>query len=73
MDEMVMLRDRVSDRMEAGQSFEEMEVMIEDSGLVEEEQSAVWLFARSQVPGAAQSQKTVAGGALAETYDGPSS
>jgi hypothetical protein len=73
MDQMVTLRDRITDRMEAGQSFEAMEGLIDDSGLGEDEKSAVWLFARSYLPGAAQRQKAMtAAGALAETYDGPS-
>jgi hypothetical protein len=73
MDEMVKLRDVISDRMEAGESLEEMEQEIEDSGLSEDEQSAVWLFAWSYLSGGAQRQKAVAAaGALAETYDGPS-
>ena len=73
MDEMASLRDTIAERMEAGESLEEMEKVIEDSGLGEDEQSAVWLFAWSYLPGAAQRQKAIAAaGALAETYDGPS-
>jgi hypothetical protein len=73
MDELVKLRDLITDRMEAGRTFEEMEETIERSGLSDEEQSAAWLFAWSYLPRAAQRQRAVAAaGALAETYDGPS-
>ena len=71
MGEMTSLRDTVADQMEAGQSLEEMEHVIEDSGLGEEEQSAVWLFAWSHRPGTAHRHKAAAAAdALAETYDG---
>lgn len=69
MGEMASLRDTVADEMDAGHSLEEMEHVIEDSGLGEEEQSAVWLFAWSQRPGTAHRHKAAAA-ALAETYDG---
>ena len=73
MGEMASLRDTVADQMEAGQSLEEMEHVIEDSGLGEEEQSAVWLFAWAQRPATAHRQKAAAAvAAMAETYDGPS-
>jgi hypothetical protein len=73
MNEMASLRDTIVECMEAGQSLEEMEKVIDDSGLGEEEQSAVWLFAWSYLPGAAGRQKAVAAAAaLAETYDSSS-
>jgi hypothetical protein len=72
MGEMASLRDTVADQMEAGQSLEEMEHVIGDSGLNEEEQSAVWLFAWAQRPGTAHRKAAAAAAALAETYDGPS-
>jgi hypothetical protein len=73
MDEMASLRDTVAQRMEDGQSLEEIEKVIEASGLGEDEQSAVWLFAWSYLPGAEQRQTAIAAAeALAETYDGPS-
>jgi hypothetical protein len=73
MDEMTSLCDTIAERMEAGESLEEMEKVIEDSALGEDEQSAVWLFAWSYLPGAANRQKPVAAtAALAETYDGSS-
>jgi hypothetical protein len=73
MNDMASLRDTIAERMEAGESLEEMEKVIEDSGLGEDEKSAVWLFAWSYLPGAAQRQKALAAaGALAETYDGSS-
>ena len=72
MGEMTTLRDTIADRMKAGESLEEMEHVIEDSGLGEEEQSAVWLFAWSHRPGTAHRHKAAAAAeALAETYDGP--
>lgn len=71
MGEMANLRDTIADRMEAGQSLEEMEHVIGDSGLGEDEQSAVWLFAWSHRPGTAHRHKAAAAAAaLAETYDG---
>ncbi len=73
MEEMVRLRNGIAERMEAGQSLEAMEQVIEESELREDEKSAVWLFAWSYLPGAAQRKKALAAaGALAETYDGPS-
>jgi hypothetical protein len=70
MGEMANLRDSIAERMEAGQSLEEIEDVIEDSGLGEEEQSAVWLFAWSHRPGTAHRHKAAAAAALTETYDG---
>ena len=73
MEEMESLRDTIAGRMEAGQSLETMEKLIADSGLDEEERSAVWLFASSHLPGAAARKKpSAATAALAETYDGSS-
>jgi hypothetical protein len=73
MDEMTSLRDMIAGRMEAGQSLKDMEPMIADSGLDEEERSAVWLFASSRLPGAAGRKKSgAATAALAETYDASS-
>jgi hypothetical protein len=68
MDELVRLRDVITERMEAGKSLEEMEEMIDSSGLREDEKSAAWLFAWSHLPGTVQRQKAVAvAGMLAET------
>jgi hypothetical protein len=73
MNEMARLRDAIAERMEAGESLEEVEKVIEASELDEDEQSAVWLFAWSYLPGTAGRQKTAAASAaLAETYDGSS-
>ena len=72
MDEMTSLCDTIAERMEAGESLEEMEKVIEDSGLGEDEQSAVWLFAWSYLPEIAQRNKAIAATEmLAETYDDP--
>jgi hypothetical protein len=60
--------------MEAGDTLEQMETEINSSGLGEEERSALWLFAWSYLPDAAQRNKAIAATQmLAETYDGPGS
>jgi hypothetical protein len=72
VDKLVEMRDSITERMEAGATLEQMEVMIDSSELSDDEKSALWLFAWSYLPGAAQRQKAVAAaGLLAETYDGP--
>jgi hypothetical protein len=72
MDKLVELRDQITKRMEAGATFEQMEVLIESSGLSKDEKSALWLFAWSYLPGVAQRGKSIAASQmLAETYDAP--
>jgi hypothetical protein len=72
MDKLVEVRDLITERMEAGDTLEQMESVINSSGLGEDEQSALWLFAWSYLPGLAQRSKAIAASqALAETYDGP--
>jgi hypothetical protein len=73
MDELVEFRDQITKRMEAGSTFEQMELLIESSSLSKDEKSALWLFAWSYLPGVAQRTKSIAATQmLAETYDGPS-
>lgn len=73
MNKVVALRNQIAECMEAGDTLEQMETEINSSGLSEEERSALWLFAWSYLPGAAQRNKAIAASQmLAETYDGPS-
>ena len=70
MDELVELRDQIIKRMEAGATFDQMEVLIESSSLSKDEKSALWLFAWSYLPGIAQRTNSIeASQMLAETYD----
>ena len=69
MNELVEMRDLIAERMEAGATLEQMELVIDSSGLEEDEKSALWLFAWSYLPG--RSQAIAASKMLAETYDGP--
>ena len=72
MNKVVALRNQIAECMEAGDTLEQMETEINSSGLSEEERSALWLFAWSYLPGAAQRNKAIAASRmLAETYDGP--
>jgi hypothetical protein len=72
MDKLVEFRDLISERMEAGGTLQQMELLIKSSGLSEDEKSALWLFAWSYLPGVAQRSKAIAASELlAETYDGP--
>jgi hypothetical protein len=72
MNKVVALRNQIADCMEAGDTLEQMETEINSSGLSEEERSALWLFAWSYLPSAAQRNKAIAATQmLAETYDGP--
>ena len=45
MDKLVELRDQITERMEAGATFEQMKSLIESSPLSKDEKSALWLFA----------------------------
>jgi hypothetical protein len=70
MDKLVEFRDQITKRMEAGGTFEQMEVLIESSPLSKDEKSALWLFAWSYLPGVKQRTKSIeASQMLAETYD----
>ena len=69
MDKLVEMRDLITARMEAGETLEQMEAVINTSELSEDEKSALWLFAWSYLPGLAQ--RSTASQTLAETYDGP--
>jgi hypothetical protein len=72
MDKLVEIRDLITERMEAGDTLEQMESLIHSSGLSDDEESALWLFAWSYLPGGAPRAKAIAASqALAETYDGP--
>jgi hypothetical protein len=72
MDQLVEFRDQITKRMEAGSTFEQMEVLIESSPLSKDEKSALWLFAWSYLPGVAQRSKSIAASQmLVETYDDP--
>jgi hypothetical protein len=56
--------------MEAGGTLEEMETVIDSSSLRDDEKSALWLFAWSYLPAAAQRRRAIAASSmLAETYD----
>jgi hypothetical protein len=71
MNKVIALRNQIAECMEAGDTLEQMEVEINSSGLSEEERSALWLFAWSYLPDAAQRNKAIAATQLlAETYDG---
>jgi hypothetical protein len=72
MNKVIALRNEIAECMEAGDTLEQMETEINSSGLGEEERSALWLFAWSYLPDAAQRNKAIAATEmLAETYDGP--
>jgi hypothetical protein len=72
MNKVISLRNQIAECMEAGDTLEQMETEINSSGLGEEERSALWLFAWSYLPDAAQRNKAIAATEmLAETYDGP--
>jgi hypothetical protein len=72
MNKVISLRNQIAECMEAGDSLQQMEEEINSSGLSEEERSALWLFAWSYVPNAAQRNKAIAASEmLAETYDAP--
>jgi hypothetical protein len=74
MNKVITLRNQIAECMEAGDTLEQMETEINSSGLGEEERSALWLFAWSYLPDAAQRNKAIAATEmLAETYDGPGS
>jgi hypothetical protein len=69
VNKLVEIRDLISERMEAGATLEQMELVIDSSGLEEDAKSALWLFAWSYLPG--RSQAVAASKMLAETYDVP--
>ncbi len=72
MDKLVVLRDQITERMEAGATFEQIEAELNSTALSEEERSALWLFAWSYLPDVAQRTKSIeASRLLAETYDAP--
>jgi hypothetical protein len=72
MNKVIALRNEIAQCMEAGDTLEQMEAEINSSGLGEQEKSALWLFAWSYLPDAAQRSKAIAvTEMLAETYDGP--
>jgi hypothetical protein len=72
VNKVISLRNQIAQCMEAGDSLAQMEEEINSSGLSEEERSALWLFAWSYVPNAAQRNKAIAASEmLAETYDAP--
>jgi hypothetical protein len=72
MNKVISLRNQIAECMEAGDSLGQMEDEINSSGLSEEERAALWLFAWSYVPSAAQRNKAIAASEmLAETYDAP--
>jgi hypothetical protein len=72
MSNVIALRNQIAECMEAGDSLAQMEEEINSSDLSEEERSALWLFAWSYVPSAAQRNKAIAASEmLAETYDAP--
>jgi hypothetical protein len=72
MNKVVALRNEIAECMEAGDTLEQMETEIDSSGLSEEERSALWLFAWSYLPGAADRNRAIAASQmLSETYDGP--
>jgi hypothetical protein len=72
MSNVIALRNQIAECMEAGDTLAQMEDEINSSDLSEEERSALWLFAWSYVPSAAQRNKAIAASEmLAETYDAP--
>jgi hypothetical protein len=70
MDKLVEIRDLITERMEAGATFEQVETLISSSALSKDEESALWLFAWSFLPDRAQRRKGIAASQmLAKTYD----
>lgn len=71
MNKLIEFRELITERMEAGETLEQMEAVINSSGLREDEKSALWLFAWSYLPALAQREKAIAASEmLAETYEG---
>jgi hypothetical protein len=72
MDKLVEIRDLITERMEAGQTLEHVESVINSADLSDDEKAALWLFAWSYLPvGTQRSRAVAATQMLAETYDGP--
>jgi hypothetical protein len=72
MNKVISLRNQIAECMEAGDSLAQMEDEINSSDLSEEERAALWLFAWSYVPIAAQRNKAIAASELlAESQAGP--